>query len=281
MLYPLIRKKEILGIILIAADSEKTEHSLENVEAIRYLFLQLSIALDNVRILQNLQEHEKIAAIGAFASGLIHNLKNPIDGLRMIIEMLKHEVRDKDPQKAYVDELYTGIMQLKKRLIKSFDFVNYSDQMSDEIVINDLVTNIVDNYHKSGYSPFELLLGTDTFIVLCDRDQLTFAFENIIQNAVEASDMVKPIRIQSQISPDKRKGIVDIVDNGAGIPDDQLDKIFNMFYSTRGKGRGLGLTLTRNIISNHGGVINVSSKANEGTTFSVILPLNNGTNSNA
>ena len=67
---------------------------------------------------------------------------------------------------------------------------------------------------------------------------------------------------------------IQITDHGCGISDKNLDKIFDMFYSTRGKSRGLGLTLTRNIIKNHKGFIDVESKKNKGTQFRIVLPLN-------
>jgi signal transduction histidine kinase len=251
----------------------ETETFFQNVDTIKYLLLQLSIALDNKRIIQNLKEQENIAAIGSFASGIIHNLKNPIDGLRMIIEILRNDVEDNDPRKEYIDELYSGIIELKERLIHTFDFINHGDDMIEEVSVGSVIEKILENYDHSNYSPFELQIEEGEYIIKGDEEQLTFAFENIIQNAVEASDLTKPIRIILNRSSNKEMIVIRVLDEGKGIPDKDLDKIFNMFYSTRGKSRGLGLTLTRNIVKNHNGFINVVSQEHEGTEFKIVLPI--------
>jgi signal transduction histidine kinase len=105
-----------------------------------------------------------------------------------------------------------------------------------------------------------------------DTEQLMFVFENVIQNAVEASDLKKQIIIETKKS-DNNFIEIRIIDFGIGIDDSHIEKIFDMFFSTKGKSRGLGLTLSRKIIENHGGFINIISKKDEGTNFSIYLPL--------
>ena len=148
----------------LGLNDNHSNEDLIGLETIKYLLLQLAIALDNIRILRNLQEQEKIAAIGTFSSGIIHNLKNPIDGLRMIIEMLKKEIKESDPKKEYVEELFTGIMQLKQKLIHSFDFVNYDDEtlqseilylhkdyVGSPIAVTDIDGNLLEQYTYDPY----------------------------------------------------------------------------------------------------------------------------------
>lgn len=271
-LYPLVRKNKILGVVILKLKENVNEKKTPNYELIKYLFLQLSIALDNIRILKNLSDHEKIAAIGTFSSGIIHNLKNPIDGLRMIIEILNDETSENDPKKEYIDELYNGIISLKSKLMHSFDFINYGELKKEKIFINKLIASIINDNNKSHYSPFEFNLSENDFQILGDSEQLKFVFENLIQNAAEASDLKDPIIIKTS-SEDGKHVKIDIVDFGKGIDDEYIDKIFDMFFSTKGKSRGLGLTLTQRIIKNHGGFINVSSEKEKGTKFSVVLPI--------
>ncbi|MCF6270331.1 MAG: FG-GAP-like repeat-containing protein [Melioribacteraceae bacterium] len=271
-LYPLMRKNEILGVVILKLDNETIGKEIQNLELIKYLFLQLSISLDNMRILKDLSEHEKIAAIGAFSSGIIHNLKNPIDGLRMIIEILEQETPKDDPKKEYVEELYRGILSLKSKLLHSFDFVNYSEIRNETLFINELILSIVKKNNLLNHSLFELKLSEDDYRILGDKEQLNFVFENLLQNGIEASNLKNPIIIKSKLVNNKHIKI-DVIDFGVGIKDEEIEKIFDMFYSTKGKSRGLGLTLTQKIIKNHNGFINVYSEKNKGTKFSVVLPI--------
>lgn len=271
-LYPLVRKNEVLGAVILKLNDEEQGREIQNLELIKYLFLQLSIALDNMRILKDLRDHEKIAAIGTFSSGIIHNLKNPIDGLRMIIEILEQETSKDDSKREYVEELYKGILSLKSKLIHSFDFVNYGEIKNETVLVNDLILSIVKNNDILNHTLFELKLSNQDNTILGDLEQLKFVFENLIQNAIEASDLKNPIKITTELEDNKYVKI-DIVDFGEGINDKYIDKIFDMFFSTKGKSRGLGLTLTQKIIKNHNGFINVSSGNNKGTKFSIVLPI--------
>jgi len=273
--FVLTRKKEVLGLTAVNFETDSQENYSHNVETIKYLLLQLSIALDNIRILQNLQEQENIAAIGSFASGIIHNLKNPIDGLRMIIEMLNKQTADNDPNKEYVSELYKGVLELKERLIHSFDFISDQDKLEEIFSINDIIKNILKSYDRSDYSPFVLNMEDKVLRIKGGREQLTFAVENVIQNAVEASDLSKPVAVTLN-SKNNNLAEIRITDKGTGIADENLDTIFNLFQSTRGRSRGLGLALTRNIIKKHNGWINVKSRPEEGTEFKIVLPLAEG-----
>ncbi|MCP5064039.1 MAG: hypothetical protein GY936_16480 [Ignavibacteriae bacterium] len=270
ILFPLVRKNELLGVVIINFSKTEEEGTEQNLELVKYLFLQLSIALDNLRILKDLGDHEKISAIGTFSSGIIHNLKNPIDGLRMIIEILKDEIPQNDSKTEYVEELYRGILSLKDKLVHSFDFIKY-DEIKDEVLsINGLIKSIVKDHDKSKYSLFDIKLFDKDLKVSGDSEQLKFVFENLIQNAIEASDLKEPIIIRTKLEDKFIK--IDIVDFGKGISDENIGKIFDMFFSTKGKSRGLGLTLAQKIIKNHNGFINVSREDFKGTKFSVVLP---------
>jgi len=273
LLFPLIRKQVLLGVVFISFKQETAFELSGLISTTKYLFQQLAIALDNIRIMQSLSDQEKIAAIGTFASGIIHNLKNPIDGLRMIVEILANETKDSDPHKEYVDELSNGVKQLKERLLHSFDFINHKQGMTDEVDVNKLIKKVIAAGNFRNFSNYKLELHESAKIIRGDEEQFTYALENIIHNAVEASDSSQPITIRTQISSDDKLLMLEIADKGVGIPETEIDKIFNIFYSTRGESRGLGLTITRNIIKNHQGYIDVSSELNKGTTFAIGLPL--------
>lgn len=270
--FPLVRKKQLLGSVIIKLDEKETLIKDQNIELTKYLLLQLAIALDNLRILNELGDHEKISAIGTFSSGIIHNLKNPIEGLRMIIELLRDEIDKSDSRIEYVDELYNGIIALRSKLVHSFDFVKYNKTKNAKLGINNLLLGIIHHHENSSYQLFKLSLSSEEIYIYGDSEQLKFVFENIIQNAIEASDLKEPIIIKTHTIT-KNNCQIDIIDSGDGIPDEIIGKLFDMFFSTKGKSRGLGLNLVKRIINSHNGFINVSKEKMKGTKFSVILPI--------
>ncbi len=275
LIFPLMRKNDLLGLCILGFDKEVTQIDTSTISVINYLLLQLAIALDNIRILQNLEEQQKLAAIGTFASGIIHDLKNPIEGLRMIIEVMRNELTPQDKYYDYIEELYSGIKELKQKLVNSFDFVNYKVKSKNKVPLNILIREISEQFKLMYNAEIDLQLAKDEIFILGDRDQLKYAMENLMQNALIASDYEKPIQISTSFSKRTKSVQVDIIDHGEGIPDENLDKIFHMFYSTRGSSRGLGLTITKNIIENYGGHIDIDSDPQFGTKFSIILPVSN------
>ena len=273
LMFPLIMGNDIQGVIILGLNYNHIEIEPHLLSAIDYLFLQLTTALNNIRMIQDIEDREKIMAIGTFSSGIIHNLKNPIDGLRMMIEVLNHEIKPENPQHEFIQELYKGVLKLKETLLHSFDIINYTDQSKEKISINPLIFEINEQFIKLNYPSMQLNFEQNVISVLGNHTQLRIAFENIIQNAMEASSYSEIVNVKTQLKKNEEIIQIDIIDKGPGIAIDEQDKIFDMFYSTRGEGRGLGLTITQNIIKNHDGYINVKSAPGEGTIFSVILPI--------
>ncbi len=274
LFFPLLRKNRFHGVILLNPNRTTQSISDHDLSIVQYLLLQFTIALDNIKIMQDLNEQEKLGALGTFASGIIHNLKNPIDGLRMMIEMLDQEIQENDPRKEYIAEISSGVKNLKERLVHSFDFLQGDTSGNGLVDINEILTQILKTYNNEDtLSPFEWQCKSNTALVRGNFLQIKNALENVIQNAVEASNLNDKIQIVSNV--DQKNNLVEIVvrDNGHGIGDAHLDKIFNMFYSTRGKNRGLGLALTKNIIKNHNGYIDVISELDKGTEFKIALPV--------
>ena len=271
ILFPLVFKKEMYGVIIMQPESDLLEET--PISTMNYLFLQLTATLHNISMIQDLKDKEKLAAIGTFSSGIIHELKNPIDGLRMMIEVLFHETQPNDSRYEFIKELQQGIIKLKETLIHSFDIINYEDRVTERVALNDLIRSIDSYFSKLNFPPLQLQFDSKIDTVKGNDTQLKLALENIIQNAMEASDYAKTVIVRTQLSQRDETVQINITDNGYGISVENLDKIFDMFYSTRGTHRGLGLTITRNIIKNHGGYIDVNSAIGKGTQFTVVLPV--------
>jgi signal transduction histidine kinase len=273
IVFPLVKKNDLLGMAIISIESDTQPINTKTIISLRFLFLQLTNTLSNIRMLNDMQDQQKLVAIGAFSSSIIHNLKNPIDGMRMIIEVLRNEMQENDPKEEYIKELYEGILKLKQDLMTSFDFVKYKEGKKDKFNINELIHKISTDFKKLNYPDISINLGKDINEIEGDKEQLYYAIENLVENALEASINSEPVQVSTRLNKSPKTVEIEIKDFGKGIPVEKLDKLFEIFYTTRGKGRGLGLTITRNIISSHNGYIDVNSQINKGTTFTVVLPL--------
>jgi signal transduction histidine kinase len=109
-------------------------------------------------------------------------------------------------------------------------------------------------------------------IILADPDQLAQVFGNIILNAVQAMPEGGRLLVKSEV-PTPEWAAVSFADTGIGIPEENLGKLFEPLFTTKAKGIGLGLAVTKTLVEGHGGTIEVESQAGEGTTFSVRLPI--------
>lgn len=273
LLYPVVRKKEMYGLLVIAGKENRDNIDQQIISLLNFLSQQFANAIHNIRMINDYHEQQKLAAIGMYAGDMMHDLKNPIDGLRMIIETLEKKTSRDDRRNKYIQALSQGILKLKETLLHGFDLVNYSHQTKIKVNINDLIVNIAKSYKKKKYPPIVIALDEHVVGIHGNPVQLKHAVENLLENAFEASNYSKPVQLSSKVNSRDKKICIDVIDEGNGIPDAKLGKIYDMFYSTHGNGRGLGLTITRNIIQNHGGSISVESNMKTGTRFTIQLPL--------
>lgn len=252
-------------------------------------------------------QSEKMASIGQLAAGIAHEINNPVGYISSNLELLqnkfntfktlfseikklKPESRDKntettagiDPKKEIdyitksISESLEGTKRIKNIVNALSTFTHRGDNKLKLMNINTEIENILNIiWNEIKYKSRLVKNYGDIPMIMCNQYQLGQAFMNIIMNALQAIKEMGEIKITTY-----RKGnylYVEISDNGIGIPARHLSKIFEPFFTTKevGKGTGLGLSITYNIIKSHYGTIEVSSKVNEGTTFTIKLPVNN------
>ena len=119
--------------------------------------------------------------------------------------------------------------------------------------------------------------AADMGSVQMDKGQLQQAMINLILNGIESTDSGGKVTVVARIGPDPKYAEIEIRDTGKGIPKEELDKIFDPFYTTKESGTGLGLAITSGIIAQHGGVITVSSQLGQGSIFTIRLPFRQDT----
>ncbi len=228
-----------------------------------------------------LAKSEKLSIIGELAAGMAHEIRNPMTTVRGFVQMLNEEFHKKEI-KNYDDKLGLILSEIDRVNQIITDFLNLAKPKPSRIQMLDInkllseVMFLIENEALRQGIEINKVLAPTLPPVSGDKNQLSQVFLNIISNAFQAMSEKGVLTIKSAASHDQSQVIVDFIDNGAGIPEEVLNKIFNPFFSTKGDGTGLGLAISNRIITDHQGEIKVVS-SEAGTTFSIFLPALKGT----
>ena len=224
-----------------------------------------------------------MASIGELASGIAHEIRNPLAGIQGAIQILAEGFPEDDARRRVTDEIQKQIYKLE-RLVK--DLLNYAKPVPTNYLptdMNQLVDKVFTFFTMQRGRPGNVKIEKNFFSPLpktmVNPNSMEQAFLNIILNAQKAMPRGGTFTISTEALPGRRddgKEVQEVQiifeDTGIGIPKENLPKIFNPFFSTRSDGTGLGLSITKNIIEEHGGRIEVESQVNMGTKFIITLP---------
>lgn len=222
---------------------------------------------------------ERLAFVGTLAGGLAHEIKNPLSTFSINLQLLMEDVqggKGENRKKAYsrIHALQREVHRLEDILN---DFLRYAKGQKLELEncnINEVVDEVVDFITPEIKQKKILILKSyDIHLPPCriDINLVKQAILNIVINAEQAMEQGGELMIRT--SCDNKFIQIDITDTGSGIPKDSLDKIFQVYYSTKKSGTGLGLPTAKRIIEEHKGMITVQSEENKGSNFSIKLPL--------
>jgi PAS domain S-box-containing protein len=255
---PLMHHKEYEGRIILLVDvTEKKEKETQ------------------------LRQAESLAALTTLSAGVAHEIKNPLTSIDIHIQLLKRELNKMDGEKAgNMEGLLAVVKEEVDRLnsiVQDFLFAVRPMSMSpDREDVNQLVQELAEflKYELIEHN-IDLVLDLDESLpqLIIDAKYLKQALLNVLKNAIEAIQDGGG-RITVRTTQDAGGDIViDIVDNGKGISEEHMNKIFEPYFTTRKFGTGLGLVIVYKIIKEFGGEIKVRSEEGEGTTFSITLPV--------
>ncbi|MBI3584897.1 MAG: PAS domain S-box protein [Nitrospinae bacterium] len=228
------------------------------------------------RIQHQMNRTEKLAAIGQLSTGIAHEINNPLGGMQNCVRTLNTEGDDEDVRKRYLPLLEKGLNRIESVIRNLLDFAKehqfeFSSHNLDEIITETL--KLVEYKIRERNLKLNLDLNTDSKKFTLDYNHLQQVFLNVIINAIQAmTDSEGILSIKSIEEMDEL--IVSISDTGIGITQENLSRIFDPFFTTKdvGTGTGLGLSVSYGIIERLGGRIEVNSKVNRGTTFTITIP---------
>jgi two-component system sensor histidine kinase HydH len=239
------------------------------------------VIIRDLREIKELQEKvrraERLASLGRLAAGIAHEIRNPLSSIRGFAQYFqgkfKPETKDVKYAKAMVDE----IDRLNRIIEALLDFARPAEPKLSLYSIEDVLNHALGLVQADiEVKEVRLTRNVQSGIpeVMIDSDQMIQAILNILLNAVEAVDKGGEIALSASTEADNLK--ITISDTGSGIPEEDLPKVFDPFFTTRKSGTGLGLAIVHKIVENHNGEILVKSGVGRGTTFTILLPLRKG-----
>jgi len=220
-----------------------------------------------------LARKEKLAAIGKLAGIMGHEIRNPLGVIRNSIYFLNMKFKESIDEKVkkHMDILETEIVAADKIISDVLEFARTKPPSLTEADINGVVETALSKASITETVKVQTDLGENLPTLNIDRAQIGQVFSNIISNAIEAMPEGGELRVTTS----QTDSFISIAfkDTGVGIPKENIDKLFTPLFSTKTKGLGLGLSACQNIISAHQGKIEFESKENQGTIFTVTLPI--------
>jgi signal transduction histidine kinase len=279
---PLTLGSTILGIIRILF-TEKREFCAEELDFLVAIAEQCATAIDKERLIEAQQSQydhlalqtEKLSALGRMAASIAHEINNPLAGILLYSTNLAKKVSKEGPLKQGLEVIINETIRCKTIIQELLEFSQDKEPKKTLRKINDIIEkalSILENEFRLQHITVKKDLSGNMQTMLLDENLMEQVFVNIILNAVESVKDKGVITISSNMVPNQLYGKIEIADNGCGIAQENLVKIFEPFFSTKTKGTGLGLAVSYGIVQNHQGTIKVTSKPGEGTRFIIEIP---------
>ncbi len=236
-----------------------TLHDLESVQAIE----------------SELELSRRMAAIGRLTSGVGHEVKNPINAIVVHLELLKNKLGDGNPQAARHLEVIDAEIHRLDRVVQTL--VDFSRPVELQLkeqdlrqVIGDVLMLAADELSTRNVT-LESSLASNPLVANVDADLLKQAVINVIENGAQA--MPEGGRLRVLLAEERKVAVLRIADEGSGIPDEIRDKIFDLYFTTKSEGSGIGLAMTYRILQLHHGSVEVQNNESRGTEFVLRIPL--------
>jgi len=259
-----------------------TEVPLQNLSAsllpvVGHILLIEDIT-DRVRLEEQLQISEKMASIGLLAAGVAHEVNTPLTGISSFTQMLLDGADPKDPKTALLEKIERQTFRAAKIVNGLLNLSRPGTSSNDRIdvdlnaVIGDVFA-LLEHQFEVGKIKVRRELAEGQLVVLGIEHQLQQVFLNLFLNARDAMPRGGWLTVTTR--GDGGRAVVEISDTGSGIPPEQLARIYDPFFTTKaiGRGTGLGLSITYGIVREHEGTIRCDSVVNQGTRFTLALPL--------
>lgn len=288
VIHPLVIEGSTLGVLRLGLSMDEVRAAEERMQRrmiiVMFVLVLLAVLVtlaiianrNYQRVQAELQRSEKLLALGELASGVAHEIRNPLNAIAMIAQRFAHEFTPAQDAEEY--RSLTGVLRTEAERVNGIivNFLRYARPprlQTAPVDPGELVAHcaaVIQPQMKARDVRFSLTAHGDSTVLL-DRDQMTQALLNLLRNALEATPAGGKVTLASWV--DHNGAVITVTDTGPGIPAEAMERIFNLYYTTKPDGTGMGLPMARQIIVQHGGKLEVDSVVGEGTTCRVKIPV--------
>ncbi len=230
--------------------------------------------------MHKMQRTEQLVVVGELAAGLAHEIKNPLAGIKVAMQVLSEEASLSEEDRGVVKKVGQEVVRLESLMKNFLNFAKPAKPRLAELNINNLMNTILAFYVKSRPGtpdrPNTVIIAKDLQPVpdtMADPMQLQQIFLNIVLNAVDAMPNGGTLGVRTFFEKGPNLIHIEISDTGKGISREHAGQIFQPFFTTKPKGTGLGLAISKQLIEQHGGSIAAAGNPSGGTVFKIQLPL--------
>ena len=297
---PLLAKEKALGVI--AADHVEPGKTItrETLESVMTFAQQAGLAIHNAFMYEELKtfsqqmeekiqkttadlrkteaqliRSEKLAALGQLAAGIAHEIRNPLTSINILIHSLTENLPSGDSHREDLKVIEEEINRINEILDRFLRFAKPAPPLLERTDVASIFEETLQLIRPRIEK--QLIVVQKEFqalpIILMDREQMKQVALNLLLNAVQAMPKGGTLMLRGQNSEDGQWIRISIQDSGMGIPNEDMNKLFDPFFSTKEGGVGLGLSIAHRIIDQHHGKIEVESTPGEGTLFTIWLPI--------
>ena len=217
---------------------------------------------------------DRLASVGELASGIAHEIKNPLAGIAGAVQVLARGFKGDEAKQRVVKEILQQIDRLDRSVKDLLNYASPSMPHFEACDLNEVVDKalffVTQQPKARGVSVLKELTP-DLPRGMFDGKQIQQVLLNLFLNAINALDGKGKLEIKTYVK--NKNVVVEVRDTGGGIPEEVIPKLFLPFYTTRDEGTGLGLSISKRIIEQHSGDLKVESEVGTGTCFQVILPI--------
>jgi signal transduction histidine kinase len=250
----------------------------------------LTLFFKDLTRVEQLEERERLrdrlATLGEMAAAIAHEVKNPLASIEVMAGVLRRQLNDRPDAMEALGDIIKESKTANAIVVEVLEFVRPIRLQVEHVVILDVIKDAVDGL-DDGAEFVRVQVDDDVPLLTGDSNQLRQLFTNLITNALEAMEAMdgeRQVEIRATLIPEDAEPAsagrplpaqvrIEVKDNGPGISEDVMERIFSPFFTTKPQGTGLGLSIVRKVVDAHDGIIDATSAPGRGTTFRVTLPV--------
>lgn len=274
---PIHSARRLIGVLLLGRNPDREPHRLRLLES---LCPQMGLALENAFLYREQRERfrrmfraDKLATIGELAAGAAHEIRNPLTAIKSALQFLEPKLQENSHHRVLlnaidecrrIENTLTGMLTMSRAEARDLKPLDLNSVLESTV-------SLLDYQARSRQVQLEVVAQTRRLMVEGDRSQLSQVLINILMNALQAVHDGGHVKILVE----ERQGhaVISVTDDGVGIPEAYLDRVFDPFFTRKKEGTGLGLSICYGLIQRHRGDIEIQSREGEGSTVTISLPL--------